>query len=409
MPDTGGQRPDQTQSLYLRPDIAFQDGSRKERKNNAATGASAAGMRAVTAQMVAFYFRAPAKAFFRTRIDYMAYARAINPRVQRNEGWSWRITTPGLLAHAIKEHGWSFIPKQVAPPLMANLSVGAMLYTTYLQSLGAIYEPASHSSKRVFPPPPLSATFTAGFLAGTVQSLVAAPLDALQVRFSTQEMLEGHYKSMWQYASDKLRDIGLRGIFAGWTLSFAKDSLGYGVFFSTFEYVKAQSYHAFLTRYYHSDRDPRSGILRSSQVIDDGTDRPTIRPHYAVEPAFILLAGLAASLAQQVVQHPLTELQNVHFERLESLDYQAKLQHTRVDIFRLYFSAYEKTFRQCKLQARQYGGWARWLYKEFWMSTLRQIPSTSAGLIVFEVVRRKYGMEVDAARIEKDGYDILLT
>lgn len=39
-------------------------------RNNAATGASAAGVRALSAQMVAFYFRAPVKAFFRTRVEY---------------------------------------------------------------------------------------------------------------------------------------------------------------------------------------------------------------------------------------------------------------------------------------------------------------------------------------------------
>jgi hypothetical protein len=44
---------------------------RKEPRTNAATGASAAGVRAFTAQAVAFYFRAPVKAFFRTRVDYL--------------------------------------------------------------------------------------------------------------------------------------------------------------------------------------------------------------------------------------------------------------------------------------------------------------------------------------------------
>jgi hypothetical protein len=38
-------------------------------RNNAATGASAAGARALSAQMIAFYFRAPIKAFFRTRVE----------------------------------------------------------------------------------------------------------------------------------------------------------------------------------------------------------------------------------------------------------------------------------------------------------------------------------------------------
>ena len=409
MPQTVGDNPNTPSSLYVQPGSLDDDIFRKKPKNNAATGASAAGTRAVTAQVIAFYFRAPAKAFFRTRIDYMAYARAINPRVQRNEGWSWRTSTPGLLAHAIKKHGWSFIPNQFLPPLMANLSVGAVLYTTYLQSLGAIHEPASHSSKRVYPPPPLNATFTAGFLAGSVQSIVAAPLDALQVRFSTREMLEGHYKSMWQYASDKLRDIGIRGIFAGWTLSFAKDSLGYGVFFSTFELVKAQGYYAFVKRFYDFEGDSSALRAGADKIDSSRGDRPAIKPHYLVEPSFLLLAGVAASLAQQAVQYPITEIQNVHFERLESLDYQCRLQKRRIDVFRLYWSAYEKTFRQCRFQARRVGGFAKWLYKGFWTNSIRQIPSTSAGLIVFEIVRRKYGIDVDAVRIEKDGYDILLT
>jgi hypothetical protein len=70
--------------------------------------------------MVAFYFRAPVKAFFRGRIDYMGYARAINPHMTAGAKWSWRMTTPALLAHAIRTEGWGFIPKQVLPPLMAN-------------------------------------------------------------------------------------------------------------------------------------------------------------------------------------------------------------------------------------------------------------------------------------------------
>lgn len=41
-------------------------------RNNAATGASAAGARALGAQFVAFYFRAPIKAFFRTRVEYVS-------------------------------------------------------------------------------------------------------------------------------------------------------------------------------------------------------------------------------------------------------------------------------------------------------------------------------------------------
>lgn len=41
----------------------------RKQPNSAATGASAAGVRAFSSQLVAFYFRAPAKAFFRTRVE----------------------------------------------------------------------------------------------------------------------------------------------------------------------------------------------------------------------------------------------------------------------------------------------------------------------------------------------------
>lgn len=43
------------------------------------------------------------------------------------------------------------------------------------------------------------------------------------------------------------------------------------------------------------------------------------------------------------------------------------------------------------------------------MNTIKQVPSTSAGLVIFELVRRRYGSEAEAVKIKKDGYDILLT
>src|SRR2546421_98992 len=104
--------------------------------------------------------------------------------------------------------------------LLIFCSVGAVLYTSYLQFLGALHTPSSYSTKRVYPPAPHDSTFTAGFAAGTVQSVVIAPLDALQVRFKASEMLEGQYQSMWEYGCHKLREIGVRGVFTGWGLSF---------------------------------------------------------------------------------------------------------------------------------------------------------------------------------------------
>ncbi|KAK2755657.1 hypothetical protein FQN54_005806 [Arachnomyces sp. PD_36] len=377
--------------------------NRRKPRTNAATGASAAGVRALSAQALTFYFRAPAKAFFRTRVDYMAFAKAIHPRVGEG-GWSWHTTTPGLVTHAVRTYGWRFIPDQILPPLLANIGVCALLYTSYLQVLGSLHEPSFQAQKRVFPPPDPSLTFTAGFAAGTVQSVVAAPLDALQVRFKTSDMLEGKYTSMWQYGQHKLQDIGVRGIFAGWSLSFLRDGIGYGLFFSFFEYMKGQAYYSFVARYYGALQPHLIEKMSSTPgVAAKSRGVPTIRPHYALEPCFLMLAGVMASLAQQAVQHPLSVLQNIHYGRLESLDHQARLDHTGRQMMRHYYHAYQETFRQSEKLAARAGGWRSLLFSRFMVNTVRQVPSTSAGLLIFELVRRKYGSQTEEIRIQKDG------
>lgn len=338
------------------------------------------------------------------------YARAINPRVQAGEAWSWRMTSPALLAHAIRTYGWGFIPNQVLPPLLANTAVGAVLYTSYLNTLGLLHEPSSRATKRVYPPPPLSTAFKAGAIAGGIQSLIAAPLDALQVRFQAAEMMEGKYRNMWQYALSKTSEIGVRGVFAGWSLSFIRDSLGFGAFFAAFEYVKGQCFYSFVSSVY-GFYDKLSSFQKTKIAGQESTPgRPEIRPHYMLEPTFILLAGAAASISQSVIQHPITRVQEVHYGRLEWVDSHPHTEPSvaKTNTFRIYANAYRKTFKECAVLARKAGGLRRWLYADFLMGTLRQVPSTSAGLIVFEIIRRKYANDEEVVRIKKDGYDILL-
>lgn len=447
----------------------------KQPRDNAATAATAASVRALSAQAIAFYFRAPVKAFFRTRVDYLAYARSVHEaqtaayfstagsgaggssagagaggasssqqppsRLNRalRQTWFWlRGTTPGVLTSAVRHHGWGVIPQQIMPPLLANVSVGAVLYTSYLQILGRLHEESGRASKRVYPPPDPRHTFAAGLLAGGLQSVVAAPLDAIQARFDHRDMMpadgNGRPRSMWRFSAEKLREIGLRGIFAGWGLSFVKDGFGSAIFFSTFEYVKAQGYYGFVRWYYGGLSEDIVDLLASRRATapppehapgageDGGPRRPTvIRPHYAIEPAFLLLAGISASFTQQVLLHPLTHIQVKHWDHLEDLDARAarlrasEAAHPegspwrRWKMLRAYYRAYRETWEQCASQARAKGvSTSRWLYRGFWWNTIRQVPSTSAGLIIFELVRRKYGLGGEEVRITKDGYDILL-
>ncbi|KAF8544516.1 mitochondrial carrier domain-containing protein [Trichophaea hybrida] len=362
--------------------------TRKTKSQHVLQGSSAAGARALGTQLVAFYFRAPVKAFFRMRVDYMQVARAIKPAVAANAGWSFAHTTPGLLVNAVRHYGWGFIPRQVLPPMFANATVGAILYTTYLQTLAGLHPSSGQRTKRVYPPPGFGACFGAGFVAGGVQSVVAAPLDAMVVRFKVSEMLEGGIGVFTITARRSFLRLGL-------------ESLGYGLFFGSFEFVKQQAYFEYLAWYYSSS------TLRRP---DDPDYHYIIRPHYALEPIFLLLAGVSASITQQLVQHPLSKIQSVHYARLESIDYLKKLEHSPMSAFKRYRRSYKKTYEQCLVQAKKAGGWRAWLWMGLTMNTLRQIPSTSAGLFVFEIFRRRYGGQEEEGEhvIELEDRTILL-
>ena len=205
-----------------------------------------------------------------------------------------------------------------------------------------------------------------------------------------------------------MKEIGTHRVFTGWRLSLLKDSFGYAAFFATFEYIKAQAYNDFITKYYgqwglrsqHPVLGPRINDLHSGSVI---------RPHYTIEPMFLMLAGIAASVMQQLVQHPISLIQGVHQKSVLVLEKEVQPEQSRSQARRNYRVSYGKTFEHCLKFAREYQGWRRWLYRGFFWTTIRQMPSTSAGLIIFELVRRRFHTNTEAVVIVKEGYDILVT
>lgn len=264
--------------------------------------------------------------------------------------------------------------------------------------------------------------FYSGMLAGAAQSLAAAPIDAIVTRFSASELINGDHKTMWAYGISKLKEIGPRGVFSGFTLSLTKESLGFGLFFSAFETVKGPWYRSYINCFHDGD---------------------TSHASKAVYPSFILFAGALSSVAVQAVHYPLGKIQKLYLMRLEALDEIAKQNtkqkeklkaqqaqrmkyagpegknlfsfmrylitnrnHPKIDwktaiynfiipphsAFRLYSNGYIHTFMQAhKLVAKDAGGsWYRWLYGGFFRSTLATMPSTSIGLVVFEIMRLRY-------------------
>ena len=270
-----------------------------------------------------------------------------------------------------------------------------------------IHPPSSHAQKRVYPPPALRQTFVAGAAAGALSSLGSAVPDALSTRVKVDQMLyqtpsgETKVQNLWTWSAKKLQEIGVRGVFRGFGLACAKDALGYGIFFSTFEAVKAQGYYRFL-RWWYGGHGP-GAVDWKQQSVGQVT-----KPHWTLEPAFLGLAGVSASLGQQLVVHPLSRVQEILQRGLTSPKARSGrslsfLQESR--------SVYIRLAGTVSRRASRAGGYALWLYRGFWWSAVRQVPSTAAGLIIFELVRKRYAEPAppgEALRFRVHGQEVEL-
>lgn len=374
---------------------------KKERdaKQSVSIGSASAVTRSLLGQFLALWFRVPIKLFRPTRIDYMIIPRAIYP--VKSEGWSWRTTSPMLLASAVRTHGWSFIPSFVLPPLLANSIIGVVLYTTYIETLQLLHPPASDDAHLPAPPPPFATTYRAGAMAGLAQALVSQPIDALTVRFEVNQMLEGRYRSIWHYAIETMRDVGVKPVFGGFLLSAAKESLSMGAFFGTFEFVKNQGYYAFLRVFYGKSH---LSLYNAKSGTKDGVAQR--KPHWLIAPTFLLISGLAASVAHTSMHYPLSKIQEIHLARLESSDYRARYEEkfAKRHAFSIYASEYWRTAKQCSFVAAKNGGWRRWLFKGIASTAIRGAPATSFGLIIFESFRSHFAGSNMGSDVFLEGY-----
>lgn len=71
-----------------------------------------------------------------------------------------------MLASSVKRHGWSFVGNNVVPPFLVNMTIGYVLYTTYMTTLPMCIR--SHENENIYPPPPFLGVFAAGALAGNL-------------------------------------------------------------------------------------------------------------------------------------------------------------------------------------------------------------------------------------------------
>ncbi|ORX62409.1 mitochondrial carrier [Hesseltinella vesiculosa] len=401
---------------------------RKKAKDATSVGGSTAIARTLMLQGLYLFYRTPIKLFRPLRVDYLIMARALMPVDENSKRFSFRYTSIGMITHAVKTHGWSFLPKHVFPPLFANTMIGTVLYTTYIATLPMFHAPSAYQLHRPFPPPPYSSVFLAGCLAGAAQSIVAAPLDSLKVRFEVNDLLEGKHQSLYQFAKTTLKELGIASAYRGFTLTLLRDSLACGLFFATFEWVKQQGYYYFLDEMYglHVVSSKTLHDLELAWKEDPPTqDNQTItcdnidRPPLLLEPMFVILAGAFAAVvwteegvwhgdlpfffffqtpkAYQLIDHPFSKIHSIFYIEEGQSEFTHKKREPVNELYR-------RTWEQCKLQVRLNGGsWMRFLYQEFGSTVLKVVPATSVGFLVFELVKR----EVDFRSIDFDSFPTL--
>lgn len=381
--------------------------------NNQTVTVSTAGIRAIVYQLQALYLRTPVKLFRPSRFDYMAYVRELANKHDNISEKPYRIRTHssiGMLVNVISKEGWKFIPDQVLPPLIANSATGLILYGSYLTALDHFdnrhQDDKNEKQKRDFYYSPID-TWKAGFVAGFFQSLAAAPIDAIYTRLSAAEMLNGeHQKNLWVYGLNKLKEIGLVGVFAGYGFSLIKESLGFAFYFSTFEIVKTQGYNLTYKVIKSYERLKKSIESKMSFFSTHSPNKIEIdqkkmlfnqeRLIKVLKSSFILLAGASAAFSLLAVQYPITKIQKIHLSRLEALDILNSSYKGNFPFIKVYYNSYIDTYQQIvKMKRKSKKTWFAIGYKGFVRNALTTIPATSVGLLVFEIMRTKLSDSLD--------------
>ena len=178
--------------------VAIDEETPEHKASNQAVSVLTAGIRAIAYQIQSLYLRSPVKLFRPSRFDYMAYVRALANRHNNISEKPYKFHTHssiGMLVSVLRKEGWKFIPDQVMPPLIANSATGVILYATYLNTLDRLTSKRGTNRNTDFNWYSPIDTWRAGFVAGAVQSLAAAPVDAIYTRLSVSEMIEGSHEN----------------------------------------------------------------------------------------------------------------------------------------------------------------------------------------------------------------------
>ncbi|EUC64896.1 hypothetical protein RSOL_494180 [Rhizoctonia solani AG-3 Rhs1AP] len=247
-----------------------------------------AALARTAARGAGLYFSRPMRLFRPTKISGWTTLR----HVAASEG---RSLSPAFITNLIRTQGALVIPRHFIPPLLVNTCLGTILFTTYTHVYDVVHQESFCSNST-------AASAIAGATAGAVQSIIGAPAE--NVRLYLEGDMTGKQTSVqgWRQAwkevfvdssqSQETRDLKAlrrearatrdwmrevadmsmtRG-WEGWRWSCAKDTLGFALFFATFDVSRHIATHVYqiLTPTGAEDRNswkPFSGLSRIAQSL----------------------------------------------------------------------------------------------------------------------------------------------
>lgn len=342
--------------------------------------------RSMTYRFTSFYLKTPIKLFRPPRFDIYHYVREEVNDIKANKGKKfYHRSSLYILKQALHRYGWKIIPEIIAPPIFVNSLTGVVLYSTYIHAIPN--KPVKDITWFEY--------FKTGCVAGIAQAIVTTPIDAIYVRSRTNALLSHGYlndknngiANLWIYGWNKWKQLGIVGCYAGFNLTVIKEMLGFGCYFSIFEKMKSQLSNNF--NYSRGNRDHNDNHIEQ------------IRNKKWKQSFITFISGVTAAFTLQCIQFPISRIQKIHYQQLEILDLLAlpKTVSTTthnpysqlLSVSHIYWHSYINTLRYVK---RKHGSnnilqLISYLYKGFVKNTMAIIPSTTAGLIVLDYVRRK--------------------
>lgn len=221
-----------------------------------------------------------------------------------------------VLRHTVRNDGLAGLFKGLPGPLLASALVSGCVFGGYGSAVNSI----SPTPQR----PSVSHAFSAGAIAGAVQSFVICPVEVVK-----NKMQVGHFESTRQAVSQIMKTRGVRGFYTGFGATLVRDVPAYGAFFATYELLKRMG----------ADPDEEQNFVNT------------------------VFAGGTAGMVYHISTYPV----DVAKTRLQTQSHIAPQYRGLWDCMR-------DLYKQ------------KSLFRGFWPTALRSFPSYGAGFLVYELV-----------------------